>query len=145
MPAPEAILTLSNVHHLHTEVTANLRNGYSLLDVVSRIHPSPAVGGSPREEALDFIRENENLDRGWYAAPVGWIDKNGGEFAVALRSGIIDGSSVALYAGCGIVAESDPVQELAESTLKLEPMRCAISASLEADDAELMSVAERSE
>ena len=144
-PDTPEILSLSNVHHLHTEVTANLRNGYSLLDVVSRIHPSPAVGGSPREEALEFIREKENLDRGWYAGPIGWMDKNGGEFAVALRSGIIDGSSFALYAGCGIVADSDPEQELAESTLKLDPMRSAISASFEVEDAEMMSVAERSE
>ena len=144
-PETPEILTLSNVHHLHTEVRARLRNGYSLLDVVSRIHPSPAVGGSPRDEALDFIRENENLDRGWYAAPIGWIDRNGGEFAVALRSGIIDGSSFALYAGCGIVADSNPAQELAESTLKLDPMRSAISASFEVEERELLTVAERSE
>jgi isochorismate synthase len=144
-PETPGILTLSNVHHLHTEVTANLRNGYSLLDVVSRIHPSPAVGGSPRQKALDFIRENENLDRGWYAGPVGWMDRNGGEFAVALRSGIIDGPSFALYAGCGIVADSNPAQELAESTLKLDPMLSAISASLEVEERELMSVSERSE
>lgn len=144
-PDTPEILTLSNVHHLHTEVTANLRNGYSLLDVVSRIHPSPAVGGSPRGEALEFIRENENLDRGWYAAPIGWVDKRGGEFAVALRSGIIDGSTFTLYAGCGIVADSDPAQELIESTLKLDPMRSAISASFDVEDRELMSVAERTE
>jgi isochorismate synthase len=134
------VLTLSNVHHLHTEVTASLRDGYSLLDVVSRLHPTPAVGGTPRDEALEFIRENENLDRGWYAAPVGWLDRNGGEFAVALRCGIIDGSRFALYAGCGIVADSDPDEELAESILKLEPMRAAIAASFEVEDAELMSV-----
>ena len=144
-PETPGILTLSNVHHLHTEVTANLRNGYSLLDVVSRIHPSPAVGGSPRQKALDFIRENENLDRGWYAGPVGWMDRNGGEFAVALRSGIIDGPSFALYAGCGIVADSNPAQELAESTLKLDPMHSAISASFEVEERELLTVAERSE
>ena len=69
----------------------------------------------------------------------------GGEFAVALRSGLIDGSAFTLYAGCGIVADSDPAQELVESTLKLDPMRSAISASFHVEDRELMSVAERSE
>lgn len=139
------ILTLSNVHHLHTEVTANLREGYSLLDVVSRLHPTPAVGGTPRNEALEFIRENEHLDRGWYAAPIGWLDRTGGEFAVALRSGIIDGTRFALYAGCGIVADSNPEEELAESVLKLEPMRSAISASFEVEDRELMTVTDATE
>jgi isochorismate synthase EntC len=124
------LLTLSNVHHLHTEVEADLRPGYSLLDVVDRLHPTPAVGGTPRDAALDFIRENERLDRGWYAAPIGWIDRNGGEFAVALRSGIISGPEFAIFAGCGIVADSDPELELAESVLKLQPMQTAIAAAM---------------
>ena len=133
------LLTLSNVHHLHTEVRAKLDDDVSILDVVERLHPTPAVGGSPRREALDFIEHNEKLDRGWYAAPIGWMDGNGGEFAVALRSGLIRGSEFTLFAGCGIVADSDPELELAESNLKLQPMRSAIAASIgiNADDAEM--------
>jgi isochorismate synthase len=140
--APE-IVSLSNVHHLHTEVRADLCDHRSLLDVVSRLHPTPAVGGTPRDRALEFIRQNERLDRGWYAAPIGWLDRNGGEFAVALRCGVIDANKFALYAGCGIVADSDPDQELAESNLKLEPMRSAIAESFE--DAESAVGVEQSE
>ena len=121
------IMRLSNVYHLHTEVTAALRPGMSLLDVVAQLHPTPAVGGSPRDAALEFIRENEKLDRGWYAGPVGWIDRRGGDLAVALRSGILRGSEFTLFAGCGIVADSDPGLELAESSLKLQPMKSAIA------------------
>lgn len=142
--APE-IVTLSNVHHLHTEVRADLCDDHSLLDVVGRLHPTPAVGGTPRDQALEFIRENEQLDRGWYAAPIGWLDRNGGEFAVALRCGIIGGNEFALYAGCGIVADSDPEQELAESSLKLEPMRLAIAASFAGVDSEVAMAAEQGE
>jgi isochorismate synthase len=131
-PDSPEILTLSNVHHLHTEVRANLCDDYSLLDVVGRLHPTPAVGGTPRGRALEFIREKEQLDRGWYAAPVGWMDRNRGEFAVALRSGIIEADKFALYAGCGIVGDSDPEEELAESILKLEPMRLAIAGDTDA-------------
>ena len=126
------IMRLSHVYHLHTEVTADLRSGSSLLDVVARLHPTPAVGGSPREAALDFIQTMEKLDRGWYAAPVGWIDRRGGDLAVALRSGILRGSRFTLFAGCGIVGDSEPQLELAESSLKLQPMKSAIAKSFSA-------------
>ena len=144
-PDVPEIVTLSNVHHLHTEVRGDLCDNHSLLDVVSRLHPTPAVGGTPRDAALEFINENEQLDRGWYAAPIGWIDRSGGEFAVALRCGVMAASEFALYAGCGIVADSDPDQELAESTLKLEPMRAAISASFEGVESEMAMAAEKVE
>jgi isochorismate synthase len=142
-PEQPSLLTLPHVHHLHTRITGFLREGRTLLDVVARLHPTPAVGGSPRDAALDFIRANEGLERGWYASPVGWIDTRGGEFAVALRSALIDGSSATLYAGCGIVADSDPEQEYAESTLKLQLMESALGASVALNRAELTSVAER--
>ncbi|HKY97825.1 MAG TPA: isochorismate synthase [Gemmatimonadaceae bacterium] len=130
--APEipVILSLSNVHHLHTPLRAKLREGKSLLDLVERLHPTPAVGGTPRDTALEFIRENEALDRGWYAAPVGWIGESSGEFAVALRSALIQGDHATLYAGCGIVMNSDPEMEVEESNLKLQAMKSALSASL---------------
>jgi isochorismate synthase len=138
------VMRLSNVYHLHTEVTADLRDGNTLLDVVARLHPTPAVGGSPREAALEFIRANERLDRGWYAGPVGWIDRRGGDLAVALRSGILRGQKYTLFAGCGIVADSDPDMELAESTLKLQPMISAIGGSISATAAEAeMALASR--
>lgn len=144
-PEVPEILTLSNVHHLHTEVRGELCDDYSLLDVVSRLHPTPAVGGTPREEALAFISKHEELDRGWYAAPVGWLDQNSGEFAVALRSGIISGDEFALYAGCGIVSDSDPEEELEESILKLEPMRAAIASSFDASENDIMMAARDTE
>ena len=125
-----SLLTLRHVHHLHTAVRATLRSGHSLLDVVALLHPTPAVGGAPRAEALQFIRDHERLDRGWYAAPIGWLGRHGGEFAVALRSAVIDGSRAVMYAGCGIVADSRSGLELAESQLKLQPMKAALAAAL---------------
>ena len=124
-----SLLTLPHLHHLHTPVRARLREGHSLLDIVSRLHPTPAVGGTPREAALRFIKDHEQLDRGWYAAPIGWIGRGSGEFAVALRSAVIDGPDATLFAGCGIVADSDPELEYNESVLKLRPMQMAISAA----------------
>jgi isochorismate synthase len=125
-----SLLTLPNLHHLHTPVRARLREGHSLLDVVARLHPTPAVGGTPREAALRFIRDNEKLDRGWYAAPIGWVGRESGEFAVALRSAVIEGGDATLFAGCGIVADSDPDLEYKESVLKLRPMQAAIAAAI---------------
>lgn len=128
-----SIRSLKHVHHLHTALCARLRPGHSLLDVVARLHPTPAVGGEPRDLALEFIREHEQLDRGWYAAPIGWLQRDRGEFAVALRSALITGSSASLFAGCGIVADSVPEQEYRESQLKLRSMELALSASVGGD------------
>jgi isochorismate synthase len=126
-PDAPALLSVRNVHHLYTPVTGTLANGSCLLDIVARLHPTPAVGGFPSQTALRFIREREDLDRGWYAAPVGWLDRHGeGEFAVALRSALIAGSEASLFAGCGIMADSDPEQEYAESWLKLRPVLSAL-------------------
>ena len=126
-PVEPVLLTVSNVHHLYTPLRARLREGRSLLDLVARLHPTPAVGGAPREAALRFLREHEVLDRGWYAGPVGWIGRDGGgEFAVALRSALVAGAEASLYAGCGVMADSDPAAEYAESALKLRPMRAAL-------------------
>ena len=129
--APE-LLRVRNLQHLYTPLTATIRPDRSLFDLVADLHPTPAVGGTPREPALAFIDRYENLDRGWYAAPVGWVDEAGnGEFVVALRSAIInqnDNAAVAhLYAGCGVVAGSEPEAELRESRLKLRPMLSALS------------------
>ncbi|GAB4213932.1 MAG: isochorismate synthase [Roseiflexaceae bacterium] len=129
LSAPDApvLMRLPNVQHLFTPVTGRAAPGVSVLDLVARLHPTPAVGGSPRGDALGLIRASEPTERGWYAAPLGWIDAHGeGEFAVALRSGLLHGATATLYAGCGIVAASDPEREYAESQLKLRPMLSAL-------------------
>ncbi|MEO7104547.1 MAG: isochorismate synthase [Gemmatimonadaceae bacterium] len=124
------LLSLPQVHHLHTAVRARLRSGHTILELVEELHPTPAVGGAPRKAALQFIRENEELDRGWYAAPIGWLQSDRGEFAVALRSAVITGADAWLYAGCGVVRDSDPDQEYAESMLKLRPVQTALAAAV---------------
>lgn len=122
------LLKLKNVQHLKTPIVGTLLPGCCILDVMAELHPTPAVGGFPREAALSAIRNTEQLDRGWYAGPVGWIGAGGhGEFAVALRSGMVQQNKATLFAGCGIVAESDPQAEYAESCLKLQVMLRGLS------------------
>lgn len=117
------LLKLKNIQHLETPIMGNLKPGHSILEAIEDLHPTPAVGGYPRLPALAAIREDEHLDRGWYAGPIGWIGTGGnGEFAVALRSGLVDGQQATLFAGCGIVADSDPESEYQESCLKLQVM-----------------------
>jgi menaquinone-specific isochorismate synthase len=134
MPEAPRLLKVRNVQHLYTPVSGLLRQDSSPLRLVEALHPTPAVGGFPDEPALRFIEERERLDRGWYAGPFGWVDAHGNaDFAVALRSGLLfepegDGGFAAarLYAGCGIVGDSDPAAELDESRLKLRPMLAAL-------------------
>jgi isochorismate synthase len=128
-----SLLTLANVHHLHTGVSARLREGHTLLQLVARLHPTPAVGGEPRDDALRWIRDHEQLDRGWYAAPVGWVGDQAGEFAVALRSGLVRGNEAWLFAGCGVVADSEPQAELEESEVKLRSMQGAMERAATAE------------
>jgi len=126
-PGSPRVVTARSVQHLETRVTATLPPPGNVLDLVERLHPTPAVGGYPQQPALDVMRGLEAIDRGWYAGPIGWVDLSGsGEFAVAIRSAVIDGASASLFAGCGIVAGSDPHEELAETEMKLQPMRAAL-------------------
>ncbi|HWJ52956.1 MAG TPA: isochorismate synthase, partial [Propionibacteriaceae bacterium] len=133
MNVPEApyVLQLPNVLHLATDVTGVVENGASSLALAAALHPSAAVCGTPTEQARALIGELEHLDRERYAGPVGWIDASGdGEWAIALRCGLIsetDPQQIRLFAGCGIVAGSDPAAELAESRAKLVPMRDALT------------------
>lgn len=128
VPADPRLMRMPNVQHLYTPVEGTLVRDVGVLELVERLHPTPAVGGIPLIEALRLIREHEPFDRGWYAGPVGWVDANGdGEFAVAIRSALIDGYDARLYAGCGIVAGSDPRREYEESTMKLRPMLWALN------------------
>jgi isochorismate synthase len=122
---------LPNVQHLCTPIRAQLLAGHDVLAVVHKLHPTPAVGGYPREPAMALIREREMLDRGWYAAPFGWVDGQGnGEFVVALRSALVRDKVATLFAGCGIVGESQPDGEFAEWGWKLRPMLSAFNCRL---------------
>ncbi|MEX0609908.1 MAG: isochorismate synthase [Balneolaceae bacterium] len=126
-PATPGIKKLSNVQHLYTPVRAKIKAGVSRTEVLAKLHPTPAVGGYPREKAMPFIKKLENFDRGWYAAPVGWINSKGeGEFVVAIRSGLIKKDEARFFAGCGIVEDSNPQKEWEETNLKFIPMLTAL-------------------
>ncbi|MDO9379279.1 MAG: isochorismate synthase [Nocardioidaceae bacterium] len=132
MNVPESpfVLHLPNVMHLASDVAGVIDDDTSALELAGALHPSAAVGGTPTKTAVDLILEIEGMDRGRYAGPVGWIDADGdGEWGIALRSASVegDGTRVRLYAGCGIVADSDPGAELAESQAKLVPVRDALT------------------
>lgn len=129
------VLTLPNVYHLATDISAELTASTSVLDLVAEINPTAAVGGTPRRAALDAIwqleAEKHGMDRGLYAGAVGWLDANGhGEFGIALRGSVIeDEHHVRVYAGCGIVNGSDAAAELAETHAKMRPMKKALRMS----------------
>jgi isochorismate synthase len=115
------IVKVANIQHLASPIRAQLADARSAVELAGALHPTPAVGGEPRERALDAITELEGIDRGWYAGPVGWMDAaEDGEFCVALRSALLRDRVAHLYAGAGIVADSDPAAELAETELKLD-------------------------
>jgi menaquinone-specific isochorismate synthase len=135
MNVPEApfVLHLPNVMHLATDVAGVVHDSAdpagTSLDLAQALHPSAAVGGTPTDVAVSLIAEIEGMDRGRYAGPVGWMDATGdGEWGLALRSAEIAGPTVRLFAGCGIVAESDPGAELAEAQAKFVPVRDSLSA-----------------
>ena len=125
-PEPR-VLPLRTVQHLCTEIEGTVREQAGLLALAERLHPTPAVGGEPRDIALGLIDEHEGFDRGWYAGPIGWLGPDGdGELMVALRSGIVDRTRATLFAGCGIVADSDPEREWEESRMKLRALASAL-------------------
>ena len=117
------LLRLANIQHLHTPIQAVLPEGLTPLSLVKRLHPTPAVAGLPRPTASQLLKATESFDRELYAAPIGWIDANGNsEFVVGIRSALIDGRQARLFAGAGIMAQSDPRRELAEVKLKLQAL-----------------------
>lgn len=122
------VVQLRHVQHLRTPVTGRVApGGAGLIELVGRLHPTPAVAGTPTAEARSFLSEWESFDRGWYAAPLGWVDGSGdGEFRVALRCGLIDPGGVSLFAGAGVVQASDPGRELDETTTKLRALTGAL-------------------
>ena len=131
VPADPSLLTLANVRHLATDLTATQRTGGTgLLELVGAVHPTAAVCGTPPDRAAALIAELEGMDRGRYAGPVGWLDARGdGEFGLALRCAELTGpASARLFAGCGIVAGSDPAAELAETQAKFAAFQAALEA-----------------
>ncbi|MCP4303920.1 MAG: isochorismate synthase [bacterium] len=129
-PDVPALRRMATVQHLSTEIEGTLCEGISTFDVLSSVHPTPAVGGTPRAEALAFIDKAEVIDRGWYSGGIGWIDPGGGaQVALALRCALIDGVTSRLYAGNGIVADSDPAAELVETRLKFQPLLTLLAAT----------------
>jgi menaquinone-specific isochorismate synthase len=121
-------LRLPDVWHLASDVYGKLKKNISVLDLAAYLHPTAAVAGTSRNAAQELIAELEPFDRGGYAGPVGWIGADGdGEWAIAIRGGYIEQNVVTAYAGCGLVAESDALEELAETELKFAPIRGALS------------------
>jgi menaquinone-specific isochorismate synthase len=128
VPDAPAIVPLRNVSHLGTLIDGALRDpAPSALELAARLHPTPAVAGTPREAAVAHIAAVEGFDRGRYAGPVGWVDTDGdGEWAVGIRSATLDGHIARLVAGVGVVADSEPEAELAETQLKLQALLAAV-------------------
>ena len=123
VPEEPSLKRMATVQHLSTRISGTARSGVHVLDLVDALHPTPAVGGTPRDLALAFIEKAEPFDRGWYTGGIGWLDGAGdGEIAIGLRCGLLDGTNAHVFAGAGIVADSDPDAELLETRLKFRPM-----------------------
>jgi isochorismate synthase len=121
-PEP-ALVKVANIQHLATPIRAQLAQPLDAIELLELMHPTPAVGGEPPERARPLIPALEGLDRGWYAGPVGWADAAGdGEFCVALRCALLRGRVARCYAGVGVVRDSDPASELAETEVKLQAL-----------------------
>lgn len=127
-PDEPVTVQMTNIQHLATPIRAQLSGPVSVLELVGRLHPTPAVGGEPLAKAAPLIPALEGIDRGWYAGPVGWVDTNeDGEFCVALRCALLRGELARLYAGVGVVRDSDPAAELAETDVKLQALLPVLS------------------
>lgn len=121
------LLKMRDIQHIYTGINGQVLHHVSLLDFVERLHPTPALGGTPKSKALKMIRDLEPMDRGYYASPIGWCDyDDNGEFVVGIRSGLVQQEMVTLYAGCGIVADSDSEKEYEETKIKFRPMLTAL-------------------
>jgi menaquinone-specific isochorismate synthase len=130
VPVDPRVLKLARIQHLESPLDGRVSPDQGILELVEALHPTPAVCGRPRPEALGLIREAEPFERGWYAGPVGWLDPAGnGDFVPALRVGVGGGARWRLYAGAGIVEGSDPHSEWEETALKFEPAHRALRAA----------------
>ena len=133
VPGQPSVMALRNVSHLATRITGQLHQrgptagAPSALELAARLHPTPAVGGDPTDSAVAYLEQVEGFDRGFYAGPVGWVDANGdGAFAVGIRCAEVNGARARIFAGNGVVAGSDPDDELAETQLKLQALLAAL-------------------
>jgi menaquinone-specific isochorismate synthase len=125
-----SVATYGDIQHLSTVFEGDVRAGTTVSDLLAALHPTAAVAGTPTKTAIELIRELEGHERGRYAGPVGWFDREGdGEFAIALRCGEIDGEAATLYTGAGIVEGSDAAMEFEETQIKLRPMLGALGIS----------------
>ena len=123
----QTLLKLSHVQHIMTNIRAQVSAEIDIFHALEVLHPTPAVGGSPQKEALQWLREHEGYDRGWYCGPVGWINAEGdGVFCVALRSALLSKREIVAFVGAGIVASSQPEKEWIETELKLNTIKNAI-------------------
>jgi isochorismate synthase len=130
IPAQPSLRRMATVQHLSSEIVARTAHTIHPLDVVDIMHPTPAVGGTPRNAALAFVDKIEGIDRGWYAGGIGWLTADGdATFAIPLRCALIRGNTATLYAGAGIVGESRPESELDETRLKFRPMLSILTAT----------------
>lgn len=127
IPNTPSLYKTKHIQHLYTPVKGRIKEDVTLFSFIQKLHPTPALGGYPQQEALPIIRQLESFDRGWYAAPLGWMDINGnGEFIVGIRSAVIQQKEAVLFAGCGIVADSTPESEYEETRIKFNPMLSAL-------------------
>jgi isochorismate synthase len=130
VPTAPVLKKMASVQHLSTEISGRLEDGNGIMDVVDALHPTPAVGGVDRAAALSFIRQTEQIDRGWYTGGVGWMNGAGdGAIAIGLRCGLVRAGRTQLFAGAGIVADSMPDAELRETRLKLRPLLDVLATS----------------
>jgi len=124
VPQKPEVISLPDVQHLRTAIQGTLCDNSTIFDLVAQLHPTPAVGGLPRQAALNWLDDHEQLDRGWYAGPIGWIGAHGnGEFVVAIRSVLMGPEVASAFAGCGLIADSIPEDEWEESQIKLQTVR----------------------
>jgi len=128
MPDAPSLVRIANIQHLATPIRAQLAHALGAIELAGLLHPTPAVGGEPARRAGELIPALEGIDRGWYAGPIGWTDSGGdGEFCVALRCALVRGGVARCYAGVGVVADSDPAAELAETEVKLAALLPVLS------------------
>lgn len=131
VPKHPRLLKIRDIQHLFTPVEGKLLNHATIIQLVKHLHPTPALGGVPRNKAMEIIRDYEKMNRGLYAAPIGWMDADGnGEFVVAIRSAALINQDAYLYAGGGIVADSNPQTEYEETLVKFRPMLRALGGNL---------------
>ncbi|MFE4429790.1 isochorismate synthase MenF [Peribacillus butanolivorans] len=131
VPTEPKLMKNRHIQHLYTPVRGICNEGVTIFEFVENLHPTPAMGGLPKEEAVARIREIEGLERGFYAGPLGWVDAYGnGEFAVGIRSALLQDNEASLFAGCGVVEDSTPESEFQETGIKFNPMLSALGGNL---------------